>query len=646
MKNIKNHYKMYKRDKNIIYICLISGSLVLSLFGMKGSVQASSFSNTDQTNNLTTDTTSHSNTDQTNNLTTDTTSHSNTDQNIINKINNSISTASFNLVDNNELNEYVFLRNNVNYTIILNAPKNSDNLMVANHILDTKKKTEYTYSYLNGNASTSGFGYINATDDELFPLSGNNNGYYKVSDGKDEVLAENNFSNDDNDVRVTEDVLVNNSGYIVHKVSFKNISSFKLGQRKYYALLDTMLNDNDYIPIGQDNYSGAFISNTDMLLYTNIISQGNSYALNWQERDTQNSDVLINNNSTYNKPFVFNDLLKQNVSVLKDNVDTAIRYVTPSVSLSPQESIDIIFTESVFSKKEIENIKKNDGNTEFLNYFYKTLEEKFPPFKKDTNNNLIIGGAEKLDQINTPIKNIKKPFKQAFETRKNFNIAIKDTIKDINPKKELIKIAIKDTIKDIKPKEELIKMGTFAGTQLVSDSIEFFKSIGRKPVENPIKWKDLETVGKIGHAANVINKAANVINKAATVITDGQELYEIYNGKSTDQKEYIKEKEVINSKKYKNNKSDLSHDATKYSVIHLMFSSLFNVLANAGSFITRWVSALFAGPLGLLAGVALGIITSLGIVALGKWLWAKWFKKLTIKSIIKTTSTIKEKKEK
>lgn len=112
-----------------------------------------------------------------------------------------------------------------------------------------------------------------------------------------------------------------------------------------------MLNDNDYIPIGQDNYSGAFISNTDMLLYTNIISQGNSYALNWQERDTQNSDVLINNNSTYNKPFVFNDLLKQNVSVLKDNVDTAIRYVTPSVSLSPQESIDIIFTESVFSKK-------------------------------------------------------------------------------------------------------------------------------------------------------------------------------------------------------------------------------------------------------------------------------------------------------
>ena len=222
-------------------------------------------SNTDQTNNSTTDTTSHSNTDQTNNLTTDTTSHSNTDQNIINKINNSISTASFNLVDNNELNEYVFLRNNVNYTIILNAPKNSDNLMVANHILDTKKKTEYTYSYLNGSASTSGFGYINTTDDKLFPLSGNNNGYYKVSDGKDEVLAENNFSNYDNDVRVTEDILVNNSGYIVHKVSFKNISSFKLGQRKYYALLDTMLNDNDYIPIYKDNYSGAFISNTDML---------------------------------------------------------------------------------------------------------------------------------------------------------------------------------------------------------------------------------------------------------------------------------------------------------------------------------------------------------------------------------------------
>ena len=115
-------------------------------------------------------------------LYTSTTSHSNTDQNIINKINNSISTASFNLVDNNELNEYVFLRNNVNYTIILNAPKNSDNLMVANHILDTKKKTEYTYSYLNGSASTSGFGYINTTDDKLFPLSGNNNGYYKVSD--------------------------------------------------------------------------------------------------------------------------------------------------------------------------------------------------------------------------------------------------------------------------------------------------------------------------------------------------------------------------------------------------------------------------------------------------------------------------------
>ncbi|MBW9299287.1 hypothetical protein D9N16_11345, partial [Lactococcus raffinolactis] len=575
----------------------------------------------DQTNNLTTDTTSHSNTDQTNNLTTDTTSHSNTDQNIINKINNSISTASFYLVDNNELNEYVFLRNNVNYTIILNAPKNSDNLMVANHILDTKKKTEYTYSYLNGSASTSGFGYINATDDELFPLSGNNNGYYKVSDGKDEVLAENNFSNYGNDVRVTEDILVNNSGYIVHKVSFKNISSFKLGQRKYYALLDTMLNDNDYIPIYKDNYSGAFISNTDMLLYTNIISQGNSYALNWGERYTQDSDVQINNNSTYKKPFVFNHLLKQNVSVLKDNVDTAIRYVTPSVSLSPQESIDIIFTESVFSKKEIENIKKNDGNTEFLNYFYKTFEENYSPLKQDNNNNLIIGTAENINQFGTVIENAKKSIEQAYEVESNIING-----KYLNNSK--LNIAIKDTINDIKPKKELIKMGKFTGAELVDDSIEFFKSIGMKSEENPIKWKDLETVKKIGHTANVINNAA-------TLITDGQELYEIYQGKSTDQKEYIKEKEVIKSKKYKNNKSDLSYDATEYSLTHLIFSSLFNFLANAGSIITRWVSALFVGPLGVLAGIALGIITSLGIVALGKWLWEKWFKKSTIKSIIK-----------
>ncbi|MEG9272869.1 hypothetical protein V6S58_07300, partial [Streptococcus thermophilus] len=551
---------------------------------------------------------SHSNTDQTNNLTTDTTSHSNTDQNIINKINNSISTASFNLVDNNELNEYVFLRNNVNYTIILNAPKNSDNLMVANHILDTKKKTEYTYSYLNGSASTSGFGYINTTDDKLFPLSGNNNGYYKVSDGKDEVLAENNFSNYDNDVRVTEDILVNNSGYIVHKVSFKNISSFKLGQRKYYALLDTMLNDNDYIPIYKDNYSGAFISNTDMLLYTNIISQGNSYALNWQERYTQNSDVQINNNSTYKKPLVYNDLLKQNVSVLKDNVDTAIRYVTPSVSLSPQESIDIIFTESVFSKKEIENIKKNDGNTEFLNYFYKTFEEKYSPLKQDNNNNLIIGVAENIDQINTVIENTKKPIKQAFEVESNINDG-----RYLNNSK--LNIAIEDTIK------ELNETGEYTGSDIVADSMEFFESIG-------IKWKDLETVEKISHTADLIGNAA-------ALITDGHELYEIYQGKSTDQKEYIKEKEVINSKKYKNHKSDLSHDATDYSFIHLLFNGIFDVLANAGSIITRWVSALFVGPLGFLAGPALGIITSLGIVALGKWLWEKLFKKSTIKFLIK-----------
>ena len=138
-----------------------------------------------------------------------------------------------------------------------------------------------------------------------------------------------------------------------------------------------------------------------------------------------------------------------------------------------------IFTESVFSKKEIENIKKNDGNTEFLNYFYKTFEEKYSPLKQDNNNNLIIGVAENIDQINTVIENTKKPIKQAFEVESNINDG-----RYLNNSK--LNIAIEDTIK------ELNETGEYTGSDIVADSMEFFESIG-------IKWKDLETVEKISH---------------------------------------------------------------------------------------------------------------------------------------------------
>ncbi|MGY3743629.1 KxYKxGKxW signal peptide domain-containing protein [Leuconostoc inhae] len=247
-------------------------------------------------------------------------------QNIIDKINKLMNQANWYSVNANELDEYVFLRNDVNYKINLNAPNSSDNLMVANHVIDITSNTDNTYSYTRGSAQTSGFGYIDTTPVEIDSTGTDED--YSVSKNNNFILVKHSFES--SSIQVSEKLLVNDSGYIVHKVSFKNMSDTQLEPRQYYALLDTMLNDNDYIPIYKDNHAGAFISDDDILLYTNMISNGNSYALDWQNRSSQNSDVLIDD-SNNQAVIVNNKLLNQDVKVIKENVDTAIRYVTPTI---------------------------------------------------------------------------------------------------------------------------------------------------------------------------------------------------------------------------------------------------------------------------------------------------------------------------
>ncbi|MBD9364843.1 KxYKxGKxW signal peptide domain-containing protein [Leuconostoc mesenteroides] len=535
-------------------------------------------------------------------------------QNIIDKINKLMNQANWYSVNANELDEYVFLRNDVNYKINLNAPNLSDNLMVANHVIDITSNTDNTYSYTRGSAQTSGFGYIDTAPTEID--STENDESYSVSKNNNFILVKHSFES--NGIQVSEKLLVNDSGYIVHKVSFKNISDAQLAPRKYYALLDTMLNDNDYIPIYKDNHAGAFISDDDILLYTNMISNGDSYALDWKNRSNQDSDVLIND-SNNQSAIVNNKLLNQNVKVIKENVDTAIRYVTPTIALLPQESIDLFFTESVFSKQEIKNIKATDPNKNFSDYFIQPFVEKFIP----TDNNKSHSEEQIQDGLWTYVKN---------EAKEKYAPKAIGNITDIDGIRSNIKVSkqyyedykdykeykdCKDYKKYFKGKVEKIKepksIRKAGGLSIIDDSMKFLDKVG---LINKVPKPKL----------SVAVKGLGIADAALTVIDDVHDISEIVQGTSTDQKEYNKLEN--NNTKYSNAKGSVTRktDATIYAWFHKIWTGIMGILSNAGSLISKFIGVVF-GPLGLLGGMAASLLVSIGVVALGKWLWDKYVAK-------------------
>ncbi|MGY3743493.1 hypothetical protein [Leuconostoc inhae] len=124
-----------------------------------------------------------------------------------------------------------------------------------------------------------------------------------------------------------------------------------------------------------------------------------------------------------------------------------------------------------------------------------------------------------------------------------------------------------------------------------------------------------------------------VLSSGIDVFDDLKDMHQINQGTSDDQEEY-KKYEKNNSKYAKSNGSVVREkDGTSYAIVHTMFTGIMDILSNIGSFLSKWIGVIF-GPFGWLAGIVASLVVSMGVVAFGKWLWAKYIAKAVRKWLV------------
>lgn len=293
-----------------------------------------------------------------------------TNAEVINHFNNEIDQATWSKVDPaTSANEAVVSvevdRNNTNFTVNAHKTSESDDPLFSNFVTTENKETPYTYSYLDGSSSTSEYGVTQTggSGEGSFVAVGEehvNRDYYSAKNTsgtaliKSTILTTNPLAPN---LQIEEVASLTTSGNIIHRTTFTNKSDLTYAKQQYYVLLDTMLNANDDINLYSDGSGGAYFSDRETFLSTRMLSDGTSYALNWRNRGSVLGQQVKGANLPADRR-------------MTSSVDSAIRYLTPAVSLTPNQSISLWYLESIYTPEEVEAIIASGGS---LN----TISQKF-----------------------------------------------------------------------------------------------------------------------------------------------------------------------------------------------------------------------------------------------------------------------------
>jgi hypothetical protein len=240
-----------------------------------------------------------------------------------------------------------FERNGVTYRVDVRNPWTSGfswgaNPLVANAITNERDGDSHTYSYNAGNATTSSF--LLATAGELWGLSCHHaRAYYTGTIGGSPVAARQCGYSPLTGVDLTfsDVVRLAADGRIVHDVTVTNVGTAALGQFGFGVMLDTMLDQDDEVPLIKSAANAIYMQNGGFRLYLTM-TQG---------------DLMLAGSWAY-APDDFggwSDVADSRAGgTIVDGVDSAVVYQTLGNGLAVGASARLQYEERVFSASEIQ----------------------------------------------------------------------------------------------------------------------------------------------------------------------------------------------------------------------------------------------------------------------------------------------------
>ncbi|MDR2974275.1 MAG: hypothetical protein LBV00_06125 [Propionibacteriaceae bacterium] len=246
-----------------------------------------------------------------------------------------------------ELGSLDFTRNGISYTITVNAPSETSfgtgrRPLVANVIRNNTDASEWTYSFSGGSGSTSSM-YFADLDTSRSSLSMSVQQYYVKSQSGSlavAVMGTTSVGESDSHALSYSEVLdITSDGRLVHNITFTNTSTTAIQDIGFSALIDTMLNSNDRIPIISHGADSVYIDNGQFRLYLDMLKGDQMLAGPWPSRSTLNNFVNVNGHS--------------DGATIVDGVDTALSYGLDQADLPANRSVSLAFEERLLAPVEV-----------------------------------------------------------------------------------------------------------------------------------------------------------------------------------------------------------------------------------------------------------------------------------------------------
>ncbi|WP_435340504.1 mucin-binding protein [Enterococcus durans] len=257
--------------------------------------------------------------------------------------------SNWTVADANPVATATFTVNGSDYEVTMKKPDNLGTLE-ANTIEKTAEGIAHTYSYSKGSGVTSVYytvsngtiGWFNQIPDK----ASDSKYYTSIDSSGNGMFAHVTTSGS---YQIAETIQVTKDGKINHDVTIRNKSSETISNLSGMGVrLDTMLDDNDRIPIYSDGNGGFYIQNAGITLYSS--AGDNSNVLAGEYNKTDPSEYFLSSGA--------------GGTVLLRDRDTSILYETPVTTLAPDQSVTFGFTERVLvNTKVVEHFVDVAGKT-------------------------------------------------------------------------------------------------------------------------------------------------------------------------------------------------------------------------------------------------------------------------------------------
>ena len=243
------------------------------------------------------------------------------------------------LIAGTRLGSLNFTRNGIDFSVRVNAP--TARQLLANTIVLTATDRSWTYTFYYGTGQTSFLYYTNPSTGAPTFYGPDIESYYTLSRPDALAVA---FTGDavvsGQPIKYSEVLDVTSDGRLVHHITITNVGTETI-RNGFGAMIDTMLNSNDHIPIVADGPDSVYIGTSQFRLYLQKLTGDKLSVGDWTDRWSLHT-------SAYRDPSRY-----ARGTTIIDGVDTAVTHSINPADLAPGKSVTLAFEERLYAPEEL-----------------------------------------------------------------------------------------------------------------------------------------------------------------------------------------------------------------------------------------------------------------------------------------------------